>query len=178
VVDSQLVRWRMAGNQVLLEKLGGWQKFYPLSFGSAVRALQAWEGINSDTHLAVGCESSLNVITDGTSQGVTPRTLITNPTVDFSTTNGSAAVTIVDAGITVTVYDSIYLLTPVSVGGLVLQGAYQIDNVVSASSYRITASANATSTVADGGAVPIFTTTSGSPAVNVQLDNHGELVGG
>lgn len=178
VVNSQLVRWRMAGNQVLLEKLGGWQKFYPLSFGSAVRALHAWEGINSDTHLAVGCESSLNVITDGTAQGVTPRTLITNPTVDFSTTNGSAAVTIVDAGITVTVYDSIYLLTPVSVGGLVLQGAYQIGNVVSASSYRITASANATSTVADGGAVPIFTTTSGSPSVNVQLDNHGELVGG
>lgn len=177
VVNSQLIRWRMAGNQVLAEKLGGWQKFYPLAFGSPARALHAWEGINSDTHLAVGCQSSLDVITAGTASDITPHTLITNPAVDFSTTSGSASVTIVDPGITVSTFDSIYLLTPVAVGGLVLQGAYQVASVVSSTSYSITASANASSTVANGGAVPTFTTVSGSPVVTVDLTAHGESVG-
>src|SRR6185437_10294440 len=177
VVNSQLIRWRMAGNQVLLEKLGGWQKFYPLSFGSPVRALHAWEGINADTHLAAGCETSLDVITAGTAQDITPRTLITNPTVDFSTTSGSATVTIVDPGITTSTFDSIYLLTPVAVGGLVLQGTYAVASVVSSTSYNIVAAADATSTVADGGAVPVFTTTSASPSVNVKLTANGQTVG-
>jgi hypothetical protein len=177
VASSQLIRWRYAAQRVLVEKLGGWAKFYPLAFGSPARALHAWEGINADTHLAVGCETSLDVITAGLASDITPRTLITNPAVDFSTTSTSKTVTIVDAGITVSVYDTIYLLTPVSVGGIVLQGSYPVASVVSSTSYNIIAASAATSTVASGGAVPVFTTTASSFAVNVQLNNHGYTAG-
>src|SRR6185437_5199037 len=101
VISTQLVRWRFASptTGVVPEKLGGWQKFYPTSLGSPVRALHAWEGINSDKRLAAGCQQSLEVIFNGTDSDITPRTLVTNPTVDFSTTNGSNVVTIVDSGI-------------------------------------------------------------------------------
>lgn len=177
VLTGTLVRWRMGGQQVLIEKLGGWAKFYPLAFGSPVRALHAWEGLNADTHLAVGCETSLDVITAGVAQNITPTTLVTNPAVNFSTTSGSPVVTIVDAGVTTSLFDSIYLLTPVAVGGLVLQGSYPVSTVVSASSYTINAASNATATVTNGGAVPVFTTVSGSPFVNVMLTGHGESVG-
>jgi len=187
IISSQLVRFKGAGNNrlqtgivvpdILVEKLGGWTKFYPLSLGSPVRDLHAWEGLNADTHLAAGCETSLDVISSGVAVDVTPHTLITNPAVDFSTTSGGATVTIVDAGLTPSTFDSIFLLTPVSVGGLILSGAYQIITVAGSTSYTITAASNATTTVSHGGAVPVFTTTVSSPFVNVQLTGHGETVG-
>lgn len=187
IINSQLVRFKGAGNNrlqsgiavpdILVEKLGGWAKFYPLSLGSPVRDLHAWEGINADTHLAAGCEASLDVITAGVAQDVTPHALITNPAPDFSTASGSAAITIVDAGVTASIFDSIFLFTPVAVGGLVLAGAYQIKAIAGATSYIITAAANATATVSHGGAVPVFTTTNGSPFINVLLTGHGKTVG-
>lgn len=261
IISSQLIRFRYAGEGVgvLPEKLGGWAKFYPLSLGSAVRALHAWEGINSDKRLAAGCTASLDVIFDGVGSDITPRTVTTNPSVDFSTTSGSNVVTIVDQqsatvtisiaspavitwnsnpvkngdpvffttsgalptgitastvyyvinratntfqiaaspggsaintsgsqsgtqtahapGIVPSVFDSIYLSTPVAVGGLVLFGSYPINSVITADSYTILAASNATSTVSHAGAVPVFTTTSGSPFVNVGLTGHGYTVG-
>jgi hypothetical protein len=177
IIASQLIRFRYAGDQALVEKLGGWQKYYSLSFGSAVRALKAWEGISADKHLGVGCETSLDVITGATAIDITPRTETTNPAVDFTTTMGSAEVSIVDAGFTTSAYDSIYLETPVSVGGIVLYGSYEITSTTDATTYVITAASDATSSVSDGGAVPVFTTTSGTQAVSVQLDNHGQSIG-
>jgi hypothetical protein len=177
VNSAQLIRWKYAAQRILPEKLGGWAKFYLLGFGSPVRALHAWEGINADRHLAAGCELSLEVVTNGSAQDITPRILITNPAVNFSTTVGNATVTVVDAGITTTVYDSIFLNTPVSVGGIVLYGEYQVKSVVSSSSYTIAAASNATSTVANGGAVPSFATTMSSFVITVTLNNHTYSVG-
>jgi len=179
VVSTQLIRWRYAGEGigVVPEKLGGWEKFYPISLGSPVRYLHAWEGINADRRLAVGCTESLNVIFNGSNSIITPFTLVTNPEVDFSTTASSNEVTIVDAGITTSIFDSIYLTTPVAVGGIVLYGTYQINTIASTTSYTILAAEPATSTVADGGAVPVFSTTASSSFVNVELANHGESVG-
>lgn len=94
--------------------------------------------------------------------------------IDFSTTSGSTEVTIVDAGISnVTVFDSIYLNTPVSIGGLILSGLYQIDTIVGATSYKINAATAATATETNAGTVPLFTTTSGSSTVQVTLADHG-----
>jgi hypothetical protein len=94
--------------------------------------------------------------------------------VDFSTTSGSAEVTIVDTGISnVTTFDTIYLNTPVSVGGLILSGLYQITTIVGPTSYKITAPSNATSTVVSAGLVPLFAVTSGISTVTVTLANHG-----
>lgn len=177
IVSSDLIRFRYAGNRVLPEKLGGWSKFYPAPLGSAVRALHAWEGLNSDTHLAAGCEESLTVISDGAAQDITPQTLISTIAPAFTTTNGTTLVQIDDTNITVSSYDSIFILTPVAIGGIVLQGSYAIETVLDADSYTILAATDATSTAGPGGAVPEFTTTSGTAAVNVELVGHGYQVG-
>jgi len=178
IQDSQLIRFKAAGNKVLVEKLGGWVKFYPASIGSPIRELHAWEGINADSHLGIGAEQSLDVISDGYFQNITPRIFISDVAPDFTTANGSPLVTVTDANITASPYDSIEILTPVSIDGLILQGPYAITSVLGPTKYQITAASNATSTVTDGGSLPVFTTSVASPSINVQLNNHGFVGGG
>lgn len=173
--DSNLIRFKSG----LPQKVGGWEKFYPFSVNSPIRALHAWQDLNAVDHLAEGSQSSLGVVTSEVLTNITPQTVTTDPTINFSTTNASPTVTIVDSGVTnVTTYDSVYFNTPIAVGGLVLAGLYPIINVAGANSYQITASANATSTVASGGAVPSFAVSSGSPTVTVTFASHGGVVGG
>lgn len=177
ITSSQLIRFKFAGNEVLPEKLGGWQKFYPLALGSVPRDLHAWEGINNDTHLAAGCEQSLNIITDGVLQNVTPRTQTTNNAPNVETINGNPEVTINDPGITVSAFDSIYILTPISIGGIILQGPYAIETVLDADSYTIIVPNAPTATAGPGGDLPEFATTIDSAFVNVELADHGYVVG-
>lgn len=178
IVDSQLIRFKYAGNEVLPEKLGGWTKYWPVAMGSTPRALHAWEGINADTHLAIGCLLSLNVITDASVfENVTPETFTSTIAPAFTTVNGQTSVTIEDTNFTPTEFDSIFIVVPVSIGGIVLQGAYAIDVVLSPTSYSITAATAATASAGPAGAVPAFTTTANSPRVNVELADHGYTVG-
>jgi len=177
IQESQLIRFKPAGKYVLVEKMGGWQKYYSASVASPIRELHAWEGTNADTHLAIGAETSLSILTDQFYQNITPRILISDTTPDFSTTASSNIVEIVDPNITTTVYDSIYIQTPVSVGGLILQGSYAIFNVTGSDSYQILAASQASSTVSHGGSLPVFTATSGSPVINVALTAHEYSVG-
>lgn len=173
VSTSSFVRFR-AG---LVEKYGGWEKFYAFPIGSYVRDLHAWQDLNDDAHLVVGAEASLSVITSGVRDTITPQTTTTNVAVNFSTTNGSTTVTIVDNSVTPSTNNAVFISTQVSVGGIVLFGMYPIATVAGAHTYTIVAASAATSTVASGGAVPQFTTTSGSALVTVTLNNHGKIVG-
>ena len=173
--STNLIRWDLGSG--LVEKLGGWEKFYPFPISSEVTALHAWEDLSSALHLAVGAVDSLSVITSGQDDNITPQLYTSNNAVNFSTVSGSTTVTIVDTASNPTIYDVIILETPVSVGGIVLSGAYAVAHVISVDSYTIIASSLATATVTNGGAVPSFTTTSGASAVSVTLANHGYLIG-
>jgi hypothetical protein len=164
----------------LVQKLGGWTTYYPNSIGSIVRCLWAWEDTNAHSYLAVGAEASLSYITSGEQYTITPRTLTTNPAVSLSTVSGSSTVTITDTGSSITSYDSVYVETPIAVGGLVISGLYQCSNpTLAANNYKITAvdalgvPINATSTVTNGGTIVSFSTTNGSAVVTVTLTNHG-----
>ena len=57
----------------LVQKLGGWTRFFPSSVGSTVRALWGWQDTNSQTHLALGSENRIAVTTatSGTGSVVT-----------------------------------------------------------------------------------------------------------
>lgn len=171
---SQLIRWRDG----LAQKMGGWEKFYSLPVGGVPRELHAWQDLNQVDRLAIGTTTQLATIASGTLRTLTPQTKTTNPTPNFSTTNGSPVVTVVDPNITnVTTFDSVFFNTPISIGGIILSGLYPISVITGTHSYQITAATNATSTVANGGAVPVFTTTSGSAVVSVALTAHGMTVG-
>lgn len=71
----------------------------------------------------------------------------------------------------------INIIIPVSIGGIILQGLYQVATVLNANQFTILSVANATGTVNNGGALPIFSTTGGSAIVSVALNNHGLSVG-
>ena len=170
ISQSQLIRFRDG----LVQKYGGWQKFYGLAVSGIPRDLHAWQDLNSVDHLSVGTTTTFNVITSGSLQVVTPQTLLSNFSPNFSTVNTSNVVTIVDPNInTVTIYDSVFFNTPISVGGIILSGLYPINTVTGTTSYKIIAATNATSTVNNAGAVPVFTTVSGSAVVSVALTADG-----
>lgn len=192
VSQSQLVRFipdRTLGG--LIQKLGGWTKFYSNTVGSIVRCLWAWEDTNANSYLGVGAEGvpaggggALTVIQSGGSTDITPQTTTVNVTVDFSTTAGSNAITVTDTGRNADNYDVVDIQTQISVGGLILFGQYQVFNPGgSANTYTIYATdvlgepAYATATVANGGATAEFDTTSGSDFVDVTLADHGLSVG-
>ena len=256
ISESQLIRFipdRTLGG--LVQKLGGWTRFYAGKIGSTVRALWAWEDTNSNSYLAVGADgtapirvtgasgngttvtltftgpfifnvnqkvlvsginpngyngtyvvtaatsssvsyasattttyvsggliagggNSLGVITSGGSQDITPEDSIRNTSVNFSTTINSNAVVVVDTASNTNDYYVVDIQTQISVGGIVLFGQYQVSNpTLNANQYTIYAANLATSTVANGGAVPLFTTANGVNAISVTLNNHGYLVG-
>ncbi len=166
---SQLIRFKDG----LVQKYGGWQKYYQFSLAGTPRDLHAWQDLNITPHLLVGTTTQLSIVTSGAVNTITPQQLTTNPTPNFSTVLNTNVVTIVDAGIsTVTTFDAISINTPIAVGGLILSGVYQIQLVTGTTSYKIFASSNATATTSTC-AVPVFTTTTGSATVNVLLTKHG-----
>lgn len=174
ISQSQLIRFRDS----LAQKYGGWAKFYPFAVSGVPRDLHAWEDLNGTKHLSVGTTTAFGVITNGTFQGITPQTLVSNFSPNFSTVINTPTVTIVDPNIsTVTTFDSVFFNTPISIGGIILSGLYPLVNVTGATSYQITAGMNATATVNNAGAVPTFTTTTNSAVVAVGLANHGLSVG-
>lgn len=172
--QSQLIRFRDG----LAQKYGGWIQYYGLALAGVPRDMHAWSDLNSVNHLLVGTTTQLDVITNGALVDITPQTLLSNFAPDFSTVINTPTVTIVDPNISnVTVNDSILFDTPISIGGLILSGLYPIVTITGTHSYQITARKNATSTVNNAGAVPVFTTVATSSIVSVALTAHGTAVG-
>lgn len=190
--QSQLIRFIPDRNGIgLVQKLGGWTKFSPEYSHAIVRALWAWEDTNAISYLAVGTEDDLSgrsylsaIPTGDNERDITPTRSTDNVAPNASTTAGLSAVTIVDATTTgITSYDSVYIETHISVGGLILFGLYPCITT-SSTSYKIIAvdtlgaplaapSTSSTATVAS------FTTQTTAPAfsVTVTLAHHGYSIG-
>lgn len=174
ISSCNLIRFR----DRLPEKLGGWDKFYPFALNGIPRDVHGWADLNAVNHLAIGTTTQLVVITNGSLQDITPQQFTSNIAPAFTTVNGSATVLVADTNVTnVTTFDAVFFNTPVSIGGIVLQGIYPIDTIAGAHSYDITAASLATSGAGPGGAVPVFTPSSGSAIVSVTLNDHGKSVG-
>ena len=168
---SQLIRWRDG----LAQKYGGWENFYPFALAGVPRDLHAWQDLNQVNRLGVGTTEVLGVITGATLKDITPQTLLSDFTPDFSTTMGSPVVEIDDPNLTAPVssFDSVFFNTPISVDGIILSGLYPIETITGATTYTIRAATNAVAGVTGGGAVPVFTTVVTSANVSVQFDDHG-----
>ena len=148
VSSSQLIRYiydpQLGG---LIQKLGGWTKYYPNTMSAIVRALWAWEDDNSNSYLAVGTENvsttaTLSVITNGVQQSITPQITADSVSAVVSSTSGSSYLLITDTTTeNLTNYDSVYIATQISVGGVVLFGLYPIDpnGYISATQYTVQA---------------------------------------
>jgi len=174
----------------LVQKLGGWVRYFPSAMAAIVRALWAWEDTNAVQHLAVGTQNlpsttsaQLSIITGGANAIITPTQEITsNIGPAASTTSGSATVIITDtANQNISSFDTVYIETHISIGGLILYGLYQC-SAISATTYSITATnvlgqPNPATSTSTSAAVASFQTASGSAGVVVTLNNHGYVDG-
>jgi len=192
IYSTQLIRYMYDPNGVsLVQKIGGWTQFSGYAAPATARALWAWEDLNLNAHLAVGTETAtdgsaqLAVITNGSTQDITPTVNIDNITPVVSATSGSASIQITDTTVTgITYYNSVYIATQIAIGGIVLFGLYMCDpdGFLGADAYTVfsvnqlgalnPATSNSTSPV-----LPSFTTSNNSPTVTVNLPDHGYAVG-
>jgi hypothetical protein len=190
ISDSQLIRFvpdRTLGG--IVQKLGGWEKFFDSTIGSIIRNLWAWEDTSANSYLGIGAEGvpaggggALQIIQSGSDIDITPQTSEFNVPVSFSTTAGSNMVTVTHSASNISDYDVVNIRTHISVGGIILFGQYRC-YALGANTYNIYAfnvllePYLATSTVTTGGAVPVFTLQTGSDFINVTLANHNFVVG-
>jgi len=183
ISESNLIRFVPDRNGLgLPQKIGGWDRYISEPMTAIVRALWAWADTNDQRWLAIGSENGVYSFNDIDVENVSPQTYISNPAMSFNTTSGSNEVEIDDTGSNITGFDSIFLSTQVSIGGLVLFGFYSCEGST-ANKYSIFSRnviglpINATSTVTAGGLTPSFTTASDSSSVSVTLANHNFAVG-
>ena len=162
----------------LPQKLGGWSKFIDTQFPTTIKAITSWADANAQSHLAVGMTGSLATVTNGSVTTRSPSFYEYSVTPDFSTQAGNPEVDIIDAGSNVSETSSVFIMTPVSVGGLVLFGLYSVKSQ-SADQYSVDATnvigtlLPAPSTVLNGGTLPVFDTIAANPIITVTLADHG-----
>lgn len=191
ISTSNLIRFIYDQAQgALVQKLGGWTKYFPNTTPAIVRALWAWEDTQSVAHLAYGTEDYLNatpalttqlaVITNGNSSDITPKFKTENIAPVATTVIDDSYVTITSSISGITTYDSVYIATQISIGGLVLFGLYQCDpnNYIGTYSYQVQATnilgvpTLATSS-SSSPVLPTFSVTINNPVVTVSFPNHG-----
>lgn len=184
IVNCDMIRFMSdSRGGCLVQKLGGWTKFFPSAITSIIRSLRAFESILGDAILAVGAEKELSVIKSGVKTVLTPQELVSNSSINFSTQAGNPQTEIIDSnGTVVTEFDSVYIATPVSVGGVVFFGSYSIipSRDIPYFVNYLDALGNITpvpQTVVSGGVVPNFSTVTGSSFVTVNFPNHGFFPG-
>ena len=134
------------------EKIGGWSQVLNAQFLGLCRSLWAWASLSGARYVGLGTHLKyyIALANGGSYNDVTPirdTVSLTNP---FSTTNGSPTVTVADVAHGAITGDFVTYSGATAVGGLTLNGEYQI-TVLTADSYTITASSNATSTAGPGG---------------------------
>lgn len=157
--------------QGMAQKGGGWNTLADPIVGWC-RGMNSWADLNGNPYLGLGTSQRLQVFSGGVVYDITPIYQTDNPAPSFSTNTATpSTVTIGDVN-TVQVGDWVNVVVPVSVGGVVVQGFYQVTATGNPFAVSI-APQVATSTVVNGGAVPLYTPTSGSPNLKVTLNNHG-----
>jgi hypothetical protein len=162
----------------LCQKCGGWAHLNNQQLIGICTGMHAWADLANNLYIAAGTDQRLELFSGGTIYDITPLRLTTNGAPAFTTVIHTPTVTITDTGNGAAVGDWVNVIVPVSVGGLIIQGFYQVQTIVDVNNYTITAASNAASSVSGGGAVPSFTTINTNPSVTVALNAHGLIAGG
>lgn len=172
ITASQAIRWR----EGLVEKLGGWAQYFGYPVPGPIREMWAWADINLVEHLAAAGDQGVYTITDNSLLEMGPEFQARSPSA-IESTAGSSLFKIDDVGSNTTIYEAITLLTPYSVGGVVVYpGNYQIVSTQSPDQYTIQGAAIAVSTAASG-SLATLTTAVASNLVHVHLVAHGKTAG-
>ena len=135
------------------EKIGGWQRISSTTFQGVCRSLWNWITLGSINYVAVGTNLKYYIENGGAYTDVTPlrdTVVLTNP---FETTSGSPIVTVTDANDGYVDGDFVTYSGASAVGGLTLNGEYQITLTTTTNEYTIDAGSAASSSATGGGTV-------------------------
>lgn len=161
-------------HQGLLQKMGGWIKYTTTALNGVCRALCAWETQDRIQYLCAATNQRLQLFGGPEDADITPIRATSDIAPKLTTVIGSDVVIVEDTAHGGADDDGAFFAVPVSVGGVIIYGYYTM-TAIDANNYSIQASKNATSAVVDGGAVPLYGTTNGSPDVEVTLNDHGYM---
>ena len=171
--DCNLVRFRKGRP----EKFGGWEKLTTNTYLGTARALHAWIALEGTKYLGVGTHLKYYVQDGSAFNDITPiRSTTSAGDVTFSATNGSSEITVADTAHGAVKNDFVTFSGAASLGGnvtaAILNQEYQIDSIVNANSYKITAKDSSGTTITanasdsgNGGSSVV-----GAYQVNVGLD--------
>ena len=137
------------------EKIGGWQKAVIQQFLGTCRHMLPFSNLTGSYFLGVGTNLKYYIERGGTFYDITPIRLTVTQSNPFTTTNGSTTVlvTIPNHGAFTGDFVTFSASPPSPVGGLTLNGEYQIANVLTSATFTITAPSAATSSATGGGSV-------------------------
>ena len=132
------------------ETIGGWVKYTTQVFLGTCRALIGWRTLDGSQFLGVGTNLKYYLNRGGIYYDITPLRETTDPgDVTFAAATGSAVITVSDTSHGALAGDFVTFSGAVSLGGditaSVLNREYQIQTVIDANSYTITAPTPATS---------------------------------
>jgi hypothetical protein len=146
-VDSDKIRFLRGKWQVM----GGWESATSDAFTGICRGLFVWRNNSSQPLAALGTHTNVYAFYDGDLYDITPvveRGTLTNP---FTTTLGSATVTVHDVDHGRTAGSDALFANAAAVGGITIAGRYTIAGITDADNYTVTHSAAATASAGPGG---------------------------
>ena len=149
--DCDKIRFR----QSTPEKIGGWTRISTATFSGVCRSLWNWVTLGGQNLIGVGTHLKFYIENVGAYNDITPIRATVSLTNPFATTSGSATVTVTDAALGYTSGDYVTFSGASAVGGLTIDGEYELTRTVTsaANTYTITAASTASSTASGGGSV-------------------------
>jgi hypothetical protein len=166
--DCDKIRFRSGS----AEKLGGWAPFSTSYYLGICRSLNNWVTLGGNKLIGVGTNLKFYVNQGGSYYDITPLRDTETLTDPFETTSGSPIVEVTDAAGGYSDGDFVTFSGATAVGGLTLNGEYQI-SAIGGSTYTITASSNASSSATGGGTVTAAYQVNIGPSVVVPLTGWG-----
>lgn len=136
------------------EKIGGWERISASTFLGICRSLWNWVTLGFLNLMGVGTHLKFYIENGGSYYDITPlrdTNVLSNP---FAT-NGTNIVTVTDAAGGYQVGDFVTFSNASVVDGLDLNGSFEIQSVLTASTYTIDAGSTATGTTAAGGGTAV-----------------------
>jgi hypothetical protein len=146
--ETDKVRFRRG----MPQKIGGWVRLSSATFLGVCRSMLNWVTLQRQNLVSVGTNLKYYIERGGAYFDVTPiraTATLTNP---FTTTSGSATVLVTDTAHGALQNDFVTFSGASAVGGLTLNGEFQI-SFVSEDTYNITSATNASSSATGGGTV-------------------------
>ena len=149
--DCDKIRFR----QGTPEKIGGWVRVSESTYIGVCRSLGQWSTLDGLIYTGVGTNLKFYIYYDGAYYDITPLRATTVLTDPFDTTIGDSIVTVNDSTTGgIQAGDFVTFSGATAVGGLTLDGEYEIITVAfDGNSYEIDAGGAATSTATGGGTV-------------------------